>query len=122
MGRPKGSTGTITFRTKEEKFAIIEPVLNHEISLNERANNLKINRGSLSRWIKLYLSKGIEGLVDKRKPGNVLAKIQRRKELTREEALEYELLKLKIENERLKKGYSKEEADRIKKQYKKNLK
>lgn len=122
MGRPKGSTGTITFRTKEEKFAIIEPVLNHEISLNERANNLKINRGSLSRWIKLYLSKGIEGLVDKRKPGNVLAKIQRRKELTREEVLEYELLKLKIENERLKKGYSKEEADRIKKQYKKNLK
>lgn len=42
---------------------------------------------------------------NKIKPGNPLAKYQSKKQLTDLEKLEYENMKLKIENERLKKGY-----------------
>ena len=46
------------------------------------------------------------GLENKRKPGNPLAKIYSKKNFkNREEQLEYENMKLRIENERLKKGY-----------------
>ena len=46
------------------------------------------------------------GLENKRKPGNPLAKIYNKKNFkNREEELEYENMKLKIENELLKKGY-----------------
>ena len=48
---------------------------------------------------------GINGLESKKKPGNPLAKYSAKKELTEKEKLEYEIMKLKIENERLKKGY-----------------
>ena len=47
----------------------------------------------------------MEGLKNKRKPGNPLAKYSSRKKLTEIEQLQYENMKLRIENERLKKGY-----------------
>ena len=48
----------------------------------------------------------MRGLENKRKPGNPLAKIYNKKNFkNREEELEYENMKLKIENELLKKGY-----------------
>ena len=53
---------------------------------------------------------GIEGLQNKRKPGNPLAKYSNRKTLTELEKLEYENMLLRIENERLKKGYTEEDA------------
>ena len=64
-----------------------------------------INSGLLYAWLKKYRQNGIEGLVNKKKPGNPLAKYSSRKALTKEEELEYENIKLKIENELLKKGY-----------------
>ena len=46
------------------------------------------------------------GLENKKKPGNPLAKIYSKKKFkNREEQLENENMKLRIENERLKKGY-----------------
>ena len=53
----------------------------------------------------------MEGLECKKKLGNPLSKFARRKELTELEKLQYENLLLKIENERLKKGYTSKEAD-----------
>ena len=53
----------------------------------------------------------LKGLENKRKPGNPLAKFSNKKELTELEKLQYENLLLRIENERLKKGYTSEEAD-----------
>jgi hypothetical protein len=47
----------------------------------------------------------MKGLVNKKKPGNPLSKYQNKKNLTKEEQLEYENMKLRIENELLKKGY-----------------
>lgn len=59
----------------------------------------------LRRWIKKYLEQGEESLENKRKPGNPLVKYCNKKNLSDMEKLEYENMKLRIENERLKKGY-----------------
>ena len=48
---------------------------------------------------------GEDSLENQKKPGNPLCKYQNKKSLTKEEQLEYENMKLKIENELLKKGY-----------------
>ena len=47
----------------------------------------------------------MKGLENKKKLGNSLVKYCNRKNLTKEEQLEYENMKLRIENELLKKGY-----------------
>ena len=59
----------------------------------------------LCRWIKKYLEQGKELLENKRKPGNPLIKYCNKKNLSDMEKLEYENMKLRIENEKLKKGY-----------------
>ena len=64
-----------------------------------------INHSSTNNWVKKYNERGIEGLENKKKPGNPLCKYSSRKNLTEIEKLEYENMKLRIEVERLKKGY-----------------
>ena len=93
------------FWNAEEKLNIIMPVMKAEISNIQQARNYGISSGMISNWIRSYKEKGFDGLVNKRRPGNPLVKYSRRKELTDIEKLEYENMKLKIENERLKKGY-----------------
>ena len=46
----------------------------------------------------------MEGLPNKKKLGNPLSEYSKRKKFTKEEQLEYENIKLRIENELLKKG------------------
>ena len=124
MGRPKGVKSGYTYRTAQEKLDIITPVINGEISAAQHGINLGMNNGTIIRWIHLYQEGGIEALENKRKPGNPLAKYSNRKKLSYTERLEYENMKLRIENERLKKGYTSKEADQAKqrKSSKKNLK
>ena len=64
----------------------------------------------ICNWLKRYNENGMDGLENKRKIGNPLAKYSRRKELTPIEQLEYENMLLRIENERLKKGYTEEDV------------
>ena len=109
MGRPKG--GKNKTWSKDKKIEIILPVLNGECSSFERANEVGISDGQIRYWIKQYNEGGIEALENKRKPGNPLAKYINRKELSYTEQLEYENMRLRIENERLKKGYTTKEAD-----------
>ena len=92
-------------RTPEEKYKIIEPLLKMEKSIWGYAKEIGINSGLLYSWMKKYREKGMEGLINKKKPGNPLSKYQNKKNLTKEEQLEYENMKLRIENELLKKGY-----------------
>jgi regulator of replication initiation timing len=68
----------------------------------------------LSTWVKRYREGGDDGLENKRKPGNPLTKYQNKKQLTDLEKLQYENMKLRIENERLKKGYTTEEVMALK--------
>ena len=71
----------------------------------EISKKYDILNGMLCRWIKKYLEQGEESLENKRKPGNPLVKYCNKKNLSDIEKLEYENMKLRIENERLKKGY-----------------
>ena len=95
----------IITKSKEEKLKAVNRVLiNHETAEDVR-KELDISSGLLHTWIQKYLKDGEKGLENKVKPGNPLAKYQGKKQLTDLEKLEYENMKLRIENERLKKGY-----------------
>ena len=85
-------------------------VISGEKSACEIEKEYGIVNSMVSNWIKRYNEQGIEGLQNKRKPGNPLSKYSRRKELTSLEQLEYENMLLRIENERLKKGYTEEDV------------
>lgn len=91
--------------SKEEKLRIVNRVIVEGLSSAYVSNQEDISSGLLCRWIKSYLEQGEQALENKRKPGNPLSKYSKRKELTPMENLEYENMKLRIENERLKKGY-----------------
>lgn len=89
---------------KENKLKIVLEVLtgNSVISV---AQKYDITDGMLAGWVKKYNQYGENGLENKKKPGNPLSKYANKKNLSQVEKLEYENMKLKIENERLKKGY-----------------
>lgn len=91
--------------TAEEKYNIIEPAINMEMSITQIAKNNNLSLGMLGNWIVAYRKNGMDGLTSKRKPGNPMCKYSSKKNLTKEEQLEYENMKLRIENEMLKKGY-----------------
>ena len=91
--------------TAEEKYKIIEPIIKYEKSSAQITKETGINNGMITKWVHKYNDFGIEGLENKRKTGNPLIKYSKRKTLTKEEQLEFENMKLRIENELLKKGY-----------------
>ena len=103
MGRPKG--GKNKYWTKEEKLKLIKEHLEMHVSTLEITNREHISNGMYNNWLRKYLELGEKGLENKKKPGNPLAKYCNKKNLTDMEKLEYENMKLRIENERLKKGY-----------------
>lgn len=103
MGRHKG--GTNRYWSKEEKLKLVREVIEEHKSTNEVSTRENISNGMFNNWIKKYLEFGEEGLVNKKKPGNPLSKYVNKKQLSNIEKLEYENMKLRIENERLKKGY-----------------
>ena len=89
----------------EEKYKVIKPIIDLEVSLTQVGKENGISNSMLHSWTKLYKEKGLDGLKNKKKPGNPLVKYSKRKSLTKEEQLEYENMKLRIENELLKKGF-----------------
>ena len=104
MGRPSGTKNNM--RTPEEKEKIIDDYFNSGKGACEYARMVGINRRLILKWIKKYSKNGIEGL--KSNTGKSLKKgipSRPKKATTREEELERENIKLKIEIERLKKGY-----------------
>ena len=115
MGRPKG--GTNNSHSKEEKLALVLRNLAGE-TITSLERETGISNSQIHKWTKQYLEGGEAALVNKRKPGNPLAKYERRKELTPTEQLEYkiallerELLKKNGEITRLKKSIELERGD-----------
>ena len=96
--------------SKEEKYKFVYMVISGEKSTQAVGKEFNISQSMVSKWVRRYNEGGIEALENKRKPGNPLAKYSRRKELTEIEQLEYENMLLRIENERLKKGYTEEDV------------
>lgn len=103
MGRPKG--GKNNYHSKEEKIKIVKEMLNSNLSPLDIERKYNISHSLAGKWRKDYLEKGEDSLMNQKKPGNPLMKYSAKKNLTELEKLEYENMKLKIENERLKKGY-----------------
>lgn len=106
MGRPAGTKNIM--RTPEEKEAIVIEAL--ENGPNATFQKYGISESLLHKWIKKYDEHGIEGLNSQTgkhgsKHGNGLNGLHVKKNKTREEELELENLKLKVEVARLKKGY-----------------
>lgn len=95
--------------SKEEKLRIINRHLIDGLSTGTIAKEEDISGGMLRGWIKKYLEFGEEALINKKKPGNPMCKYSNKKNLTKEEQLEYENMKLRIENEMLKKGFQMKE-------------
>ena len=101
-----------TMRSPEEKEAIILEYFNdYHASYRKTADKYGVDSSRFRRWIKKYREEGLEGLRSKTgkvknpRKGNPLCGLQRKKNKTREEELELENLKLKVEVARLKKGY-----------------
>ena len=115
MSRPKG--GTNKSHTKEEKLRIVQRNLAGEAALS-LAKETGLSDSMIGKWTRQYLEGGEEALINKRKPGNPLAKYHRKKELTPTEQLEYkvavlerDLLKKDAEIVRLKKSIELERGD-----------
>ena len=104
MGRPKGKTGTKNKKhSVDYKLQIVKRVLDDLESISSVAKKEKISTGSVHKWVKQYRDGGVEELGKDRRGRT--SRFSSRKNLTREERLEYENLLLRIELERLKKGY-----------------
>ena len=103
QGRPKG--GKNNYHSKEEKIKIVKEMLDFNLSPLDIEKKYNISHSLAGKWRKDYLEKGETSLVNKKKPGNPICKFSNKKNLTDIEKLQYENMKLRIENERLKKGY-----------------
>lgn len=93
----------------EYKIKCVKEVLEDHKSQKEitRKYELKTDR-TIRRWIRNYQEHGEAYFYEEHrgnKGGNPFAALHTSKSLSREERLELENLKLRIENERLKKGY-----------------
>ena len=95
----------LKYWTAEDKYQVIKPALNMEKSTWDITRETGLNNGMINIWIKKYRESGMDGLIPKKKPGNPLCKYANKANLTEIEKLQYENMKLRIENERLKKGY-----------------
>lgn len=107
MGRPKG--GKNRKYSKEEKLQYILPLLAHEKSKNTVAKETGISDSLLMKWVAKYNSGGIDALENTwhgGRKGNPYAALHSAKNLSVEERQRLEILRLRIENERLKKGYT----------------
>lgn len=108
MGRHKG--GTNKKHTKEEKLKIVLDCINSGLSSREASKKYDISNSQISKWTKQYLEEGENALENKKKTGNVTAALHASKNLSDIERLKLENLRLRIENERLKKGYTEKEV------------
>lgn len=85
-----------TIRSKEEKLAIVKRNLTGE-SARSLAREIGSGDYQVRSWVKIYQKEGEAGLEPKKKPGNPLSRYERRKELTYEEQLQYQIELLKRE-------------------------
>lgn len=84
-----------TMRSKEEKLSIVKQVLNGASAYKWEEQGIRHRQ--VQDWTKIYLEQGEKGLEPKKKPGNPLSRYERRKELTYEEQLQYQIELLKRE-------------------------
>lgn len=94
------------------KLMIVKMILNDHISKKSIMRAYNVATKTQSQWIHKYQTEGISGLLTKRK---IRDKIPTNQEVESIESLKHEILMLKVEIERLKKGYSSEDVKYLKK-------
>ena len=100
-GRPKGVKNR-QYSIEFKQRAMNDYFDNYK-SKREILSKYSISSGTFDVWKKNYLDGVLE--TGRKRTGNRFSALHSSKKLTREERLELENLKLRIENERLKKGY-----------------
>ena len=104
MGRPKG--GKNRKWTNEERITFVLMCEDERLPYSIVAEKNDIPLDTLKGWVKKYRAGGISRLNPKKPhPGNKFAALHSCKTLSEEERLRLMVEKLRIENERLKKGY-----------------
>ena len=97
----------------ELKIRICEELLENNIAIKRVAIRENIDQHTIRRWLAHYNEDGKDYFYEEHRGkngGNPYAALHTSKSLSNEERLKLENLKLKIENERLKKGYMVEGA------------
>lgn len=92
----------------EFKIQCVQKALEEHISIRELGREYGIHRSVIGKWVEHYQKYGEAYFYEEHRgkgSGNPFAALHTSKSLSREERLELENLKLRIENERLKKGY-----------------
>ena len=92
----------------EFKLQCVKEVLEKHKSHKEVCRKYQLDSHQLRKWMEHYHNDGEKYFYEEHrgnKKGNPFAALHTSKNLSREERLELENLKLRIENERLKKGY-----------------
>ncbi len=103
MSRPNGTKNIM--RTPEEKAKLILEFMSSNMTRVLFCKEKNISRRLFTKWCYKYDKEGIKGLTSKTGTKIGANKGRPKKAKTREEELERENLKLRIEIERLKKGY-----------------
>mgnify|MGYP000854495593 CR=1 FL=1 len=102
MGRPKGIKNKNY--SYEFKLRAMTDYFENHLSKQAVRDKYQISSGTFDLWKRNYLNGCLENGKLKKK-GNIFAALHTSKSLTDQQRLELENMKLKIENERLKKGY-----------------
>ena len=95
--------------TAEFKIGIVKKVTEEHIGIKEIARQNDIDNHNVRNWLKNYQEYGESYFYEEHRgnhKGNPYAALHTSKSLSNEQRLELENLKLRIENERLKKGYT----------------
>ena len=104
MSRPKGTKSVM--RTPIQKELIVKEYLSGKIGRNDLCRKYNISTSTLRQWRIKYNENGIDGL--KSNAGKAKSEnrgIWLKKGKTLEEELKLKIMRLEIENARLKKGY-----------------
>ena len=103
IGRPKG--GKNKKYSYEFKLKVVKDYDDNHLSWRELERKYGVANSVIRKWLKLY-NEGLLEVGRTHNRGNKFAALHSSKSLSKEERLELENLKLRIENERLKKGYT----------------
>ncbi|MFA7075871.1 MAG: helix-turn-helix domain-containing protein [Candidatus Izemoplasmatales bacterium] len=98
--------------TTEFKLKIVKMILEEQISKHEIEREYKVARKTQRDWVTKYGQEGITGLINKKKQRDKIPTDQTEDTI---EDLKHQIFLLKIEIERLKKGYSEKDVKYLKK-------
>lgn len=98
--------------TTDFKLKIVKMILEEELSKHEVEREYKVARKTQRDWVSKYEQEGITGLISKIKQRDTIPTDKSEDTI---EDLKHQIFLLKIEIERLKKGYSENDVKYIKK-------